>query len=240
MRRDHRPYWLRRVMAAHEAWHARHFLHPTFDSIGAGCSIAKPWHVHVFGSGIHLGSYVEIRATAANDVRFTSWTSQTGTGHIRIGDCCLIGPGVRLHSAQAIELQDAVMLASEVLISDADWHDHYDRLSVPGRTERVVIEENAWLGDRVTVLKGSRIGCNTIIGAGSVVAGTLPANVIAAGNPARVIRELDPDRPLVTRRVLYNNPEALAQKTDALYRLVLKDNTTWGWLRASLFPSRRD
>jgi acetyltransferase-like isoleucine patch superfamily enzyme len=46
-----------------------------------------------------------------------------------------------------------------------------------------------WLGTRVLVLKGARIGSGTIVGAGSIVSGTLPGDVLAVGSPAKVVRE---------------------------------------------------
>ncbi|UQS82531.1 sugar O-acetyltransferase [Bombilactobacillus folatiphilus] len=55
----------------------------------------------------------------------------------------------------------------------------------------IVIEDNVWLGGSVTVLPGVTIGQNTVIGAGSVVTHDIEANVLAVGNPARVIKRLD-------------------------------------------------
>jgi len=54
----------------------------------------------------------------------------------------------------------------------------------------VIIGENVFIGDNVMILKGAKIGKNSVIGAGSVVTGTIPENVLAAGNPCRVIRPL--------------------------------------------------
>jgi maltose O-acetyltransferase len=55
----------------------------------------------------------------------------------------------------------------------------------------VLIGDNVWLSVNVTVLKGVTIGANTIVGAGSVVTRSLPAGVVAAGVPARVLRRID-------------------------------------------------
>lgn len=57
----------------------------------------------------------------------------------------------------------------------------------------IVIGDNVWLGGGVIVCPGVTIGANTVVGAGAVVTRDLPANVVAVGNPARVIRQLDPD-----------------------------------------------
>ncbi|MBP6585915.1 MAG: hypothetical protein KA215_09645 [Flavobacterium sp.] len=57
-------------------------------------------------------------------------------------------------------------------------------------SKEIVIENNVFIGSNVTILKGVTIGENTVIGNGSVVTKSIPKNVIAAGNPAHVIREL--------------------------------------------------
>ena len=55
----------------------------------------------------------------------------------------------------------------------------------------MVIEDEVFIGMNVLILKGSHIGKGSVIGAGSVVSGTIPPGVIAAGNPIKVIREMD-------------------------------------------------
>jgi maltose O-acetyltransferase len=54
----------------------------------------------------------------------------------------------------------------------------------------IVIEDNVWLGGGVIVLPGVTVGANTIVGSGAVVTRDLPPNVLAVGNPARVVREI--------------------------------------------------
>ncbi len=58
--------------------------------------------------------------------------------------------------------------------------------------EPITIGDNVWLGGGVIVCPGVTIGENTVVGAGAVVTRDLPANVVAVGNPARVIRSLEP------------------------------------------------
>lgn len=58
-------------------------------------------------------------------------------------------------------------------------------------TDPVIIEDNCWIGANVTICPGVTIGENTVIGAGSVVTKDIPANVVAVGNPCRVLREID-------------------------------------------------
>ncbi len=55
----------------------------------------------------------------------------------------------------------------------------------------MTIGDNVWIGGDVTILPGTKIGDNVVIGAGSVVAKEIPSNVVAAGNPARVIKKID-------------------------------------------------
>lgn len=78
------------------------------------------------------------------------------------------------------------------LIMDSDFHDldPATRHSGTGGALPVQIGNNVWLGSRVIVQKGVSIGDNSVIAAGAVVTRPVPANVVAGGNPARVIREL--------------------------------------------------
>jgi acetyltransferase-like isoleucine patch superfamily enzyme len=85
------------------------------------------------------------------------------------------------------------MCGANVTITDTNWHalDWRDRLAgKPGDTAPVVIGEDVWLGMNAVVLKGVEIGRRTVVGAGSIVSRSLPADVIAAGQPAVVIRKL--------------------------------------------------
>ena len=75
------------------------------------------------------------------------------------------------------------------MITGTDWHT--DDLRT-GPDAPVTIKKGAWLGVNVTVLKGVTIGENTLVAAGSVVTRSLPANVVAGGVPAKVIRNISP------------------------------------------------
>jgi acetyltransferase-like isoleucine patch superfamily enzyme len=210
------------------------------DGVGQGLMTASPWHIHIFGSDICVGAHVEMRATPEAPIRLTTWENATCKGSILIGNHVLVGPGARLQSATRIELHDNVMLASNVLITDADWHDLHDRLSVPGGTAPVILHENAWIGDSSIICKGVTVGQNSVVGAGSVVTRDVPDNCVAAGNPARVISELDPNRQIVTRAALFEDPGALERETRDVYRLILRRNSIIGWLRSKLFPRKGD
>ena len=79
-----------------------------------------------------------------------------------------------------------------------------------------------------------------MIGAGAVVSKSIPANVIAAGNPARVVRELDPDREIRKREDLYADPLALEAEMQQLERYFSRDNSLISWLRALVAPTKHD
>ena len=132
------------------------------------------------------------------------------------------------------------MFAAGAYITDADWHDVYDRTEVVGVTRPVILEENVWIGDGATICKGVTIGKNSVIGAGSVVASDIPENVIAAGNPAAVVKPLDPDQDLVTRNKIFKDPGELERNTQAIEQYVLKNNTFADWIRSKLSPRRGD
>jgi len=200
----------------------------------------KPQHVEVFGGPVYLGDYSTIIATPDRKVRFAVWPVWLGKGKIEIGKCCLICPGTRIMSATSITMGDGCMTAQNVSISDADWHDIYDRSMPIGKTQAVTIGNNVWLGDSVIVGKGVTIGDNAVIGAGSIVVKDIPANAIAVGNPATVIKYLDPDKPLKTRMDWLSNPAKLASDFEIIDRALMKGNSLAGWFRSLLFPRKGD
>ena len=109
---------------------------------------------------------------------------------INIGSGCGLTATV-IASAESITIGNNVLCGANVTIMDTDFHGiASDKRKESGITAPVYIDENVWLGLNVTVLKGSVIGKNSVIGAGSIVSGEIPPNVIAIGQPAKVIREI--------------------------------------------------
>ncbi|TDQ33129.1 sugar O-acetyltransferase [Zeaxanthinibacter enoshimensis] len=99
--------------------------------------------------------------------------------HIRIGKNGLIGPGVHIYTAQhPLKAEDRIVTAE-------DGSSRYLTTSQP-----VHIGDNAWIGGNTVICPGVSIGNNVTIGAGSVVTKDIPDNVLAYGNPCRVIRSL--------------------------------------------------
>ena len=236
MRRDHRPYWAKRAFERLEHHWTEHFLRPQLDSLGTGHRFMKPWNLHLHGARIHVGDQVHVVTARDRHVRLCAWEHRERRGEIRIGDHALLCPGVRIDSAVGVTVGPATMIAAGAYLTDADWHGLYDRTALIGEARPVELAENVWIGDGATVCKGVRIGANAIVAAGAVVARDVPADVVVAGNPARVVKELDPERPRVTRRDLFADPEGLARFNEELDRWLLKDNGLAGWLRSVLAP----
>jgi|ERR1700722_1284275 acetyltransferase-like isoleucine patch superfamily enzyme len=108
--------------------------------------------------------------------------------HLHIGDRVFVNNGASVVAHCGIEIGNDTRIGDFVAIYDTDHHsvdsDH------PVKYAPVVIGSNVWLGRNVTVLPGSKIGDHTVVAAGSVVKGDLPPRVLAAGNPAKPVKEL--------------------------------------------------
>lgn len=239
MRFEHQPYRVKITWHWFQRFWARRFLVPQFDALGEHYMIVNPWHVEVVGSGITIGECLHMVAVKDRRISLTTWMMGQSLGRIAIGDHCLISPGTRMASATEIVIGNSTMIAQGVYISDADWHGIYDRATPIGQTAPVHIGDNVWICDGVMIGKGVTIGNNSILGAGAVVVRDVPANVIVAGNPAKVVRELDPEGPWHIRADLFTDPLALEKEMDAIYRYTLHDNSYWGWLR-SIFARKQE
>lgn len=220
-----------------QQFYAGRFLRPQFDFLGQNCLFIKPWHVELFGSPIELGNFAMVVATSDKKIRFSIWAEDQDSGRIKIGNYSLICPGVRISSANKITIGDNCMLASNVYITDSDWHDIYNRVA-NGKSGPVRIEKNVWIGDSAIVCKGVTIGENSIVGAGSVVVDSIPPNTVAAGNPAKVVKKLDPDKQITTRSNWFSNPAGLFRELDQYDRDMLKNNTLPHWIRSVFAPKR--
>ena len=261
MRKDHRPYFIKSLENKVVTWYADKYLRPQFLSLGKSLMTVRPWHITVFGYNVKLGDYATILAEPDNKVNLVSWAQSDfkelseiitssakkmddpedekqweGTGSIEIGDYALICPGVRIQAATRIAIGHGVMIAQRVYITDSDWHGIYNRCMPVGTTRPVTIGNNVWIGDGAMVCKGVTIGDNSIIGAGAVVSRDVPQNCIAAGNPATVVKHLDPDIPITGREVMFKNYRSTWDTLDAVDRDVHKANTFGGWLRHIVAP----
>lgn len=142
---------------------AQFVLRDLLGHLGEGAHVRAPLYVD-YGCHLSIG--------AGTFVNFN--LTALDVCEITIGDNCQLGPNVQLltpiHPLAATPRRE-------------QWE----------AGKPIVLEDNVWLGGGVIVCPGVRIGENSVIGAGAVVVGDIPANVIAVGNPARVVRELPAD-----------------------------------------------
>lgn len=130
--------------------------------VGENCYIEPPFHANFGGKHVHFGNNVYA------NFNFTC----VDDTDIFVGDCTMFGPNVTVATAGHPILPEIRAKAYQ--------------FNIPVRIGR-----NCWLGTGVVVLPGVTIGDNSVIGAGSVVTKDVPPNVIAVGNPCRVLREID-------------------------------------------------
>ncbi len=136
-------------------------LKEIFADVGEGCYIESPFYSNWGGRHVHLGKNVYANFGA-------TFVDDT---HIYIGDCTMLGPNVTLATAGHP--------------IDPELRGRGLQYNMPVR-----IGKNCWLGAGVIVMPGVTIGDNTVIGAGSIVTKDIPSNVVAVGNPCRVLREV--------------------------------------------------
>lgn len=112
-------------------------------------------------------------------------------GTLEIGESVFINYGCSIAADLLVRIGPRCNIGTHVIIMDNDFHRlEPDRRHEKPESRPIILEENVWLGGRVIVLNGVTIGKNSVIGAGSVVTRDIPANVVAAGVPARTLREL--------------------------------------------------
>lgn len=114
-------------------------------------------------------------------------STHSKAAEIVIGENCGFS-GTSISAYQSVKIGEHVLCGANTVVTDFDWHPVRSKTLMASAP--VVLEDNVWLGANCVVLKGVCIGENTIVGANSVVTRSLPANVLAAGNPAQVIRSL--------------------------------------------------
>jgi maltose O-acetyltransferase len=151
------------ALAADDAIGRFRLLRTLLGAVGEGTVIRPPFQCD-YGSQIHIGART-----------FANWgLIALDVAKITIGDDVQIGPNVQLLTATH---------PIEPAPRRAKWEG----------SKPITLHDNVWLGGGVIVCPGVTIGENTVVGAGAVVTRDLPANVVAVGNPARVIRTIESD-----------------------------------------------
>ncbi len=153
------------------------------DSVGT--NVRAFFHPHIENRGrIEIGDNVRLNSNWAPLELVTG-----PEGVITIGDSAYLNYGTLVSAQQRISIGARVMVGNYSIIADTEIPGISEPSNGPRLEPRgVEIGDGAWLAARVTVLPGARIGAGAIIAAGSVVAGHIPAGMIAGGIPARVLR----------------------------------------------------
>ncbi len=142
----------------------------------------------VFGNKVQMG----VVASPGFYSGYCYLEARFSESEITIGNQVSINNSFSAVAFSKITIGDGVLFGVNCSIIDNDGHvlaPDKRKLGIPD-AKPVRIEKNVFIGDNVTVLKGVTIGKNSVIGSGSVVTKDIPENVIAAGNPARIIRHL--------------------------------------------------
>ncbi len=116
-------------------------------------------------------------------------TDEKENAIIEIGDNTRIN-GASIHATEKISIGKNCLIAANVTIIDSDGHglSPVQRNLINPVSQPVIIEDNVWIGINSIILKGVKIGRNSVIGAGSIVTKNVPSNCVAAGNPACVVK----------------------------------------------------
>ncbi|KAE8560131.1 sugar O-acetyltransferase [Paenibacillus polymyxa] len=137
-------------------------LKKMFAEIGEGCYIEPPFHANWGGKHVHFGKKVYANFNL----------TLVDDTHIYVGDYTMFGPNVTVATS---------------------GHPILPELRLKGYqfNAPITIGKNCWIGSGAIILPGVTIGDNTVIGAGSIVTKDIPANVVAVGNPCKVLREIN-------------------------------------------------
>ncbi|WP_165958227.1 DapH/DapD/GlmU-related protein [Segetibacter sp. 3557_3] len=167
----------------------------TFAALGAGSSVAPLFF-------IKNPKYMKIgqNFSSLHNLRLEAWDSYAGTNYspqLSIGDNVCFNSDVHIGCIDKVQIGNNVLLASRIFISD---HSHgeinTEALKLPPIARQlfskgpVIIEDNVWIGEGVSILHGVTIGKNAIIGANAVVTKSIPPNCVAGGIPCKVLKAL--------------------------------------------------
>ncbi len=165
----------------------------------------------ILGSRVHIGRNLRVRKTLRirgpgrviiGDNAVIDGTSHDVTPYtyhpsavIRIGNNVFLN-GTRFGCRERIEIGDDCIIGDASML-DTDFH-HIDPAkrhgNEPPPSAPIVVGNNVWIAGASIIVKGVRIGDNSVVGAGSVVVSDIPANSLAVGNPAKVIRHLQAEQ----------------------------------------------
>ena len=148
-------------------------------------SVRLHGRVQLSGCGeVVLGKGVCLVGTVV-PIELVTYTS----GRVEIGDHTFINYGSSIAARASVKIGPHCLLGHYTFVMDNDQHDIIRHAEVP-QSGPVIMEDHVWIGSKTVILPGVRIGSRAVIGAGSIVTKDIPPRCVAAGNPARVLRQL--------------------------------------------------
>ncbi len=171
-----------------------------FNHFGKNNTFSARFNALVGAKYISLDSNINI----GRGVRLTAWDRfkaegeiQNFTPEITIGNNCSIGDNGHITAINKIHLGDNVLLGPKVLITDnSHGQINIEELDIAPNKRAlfssgpVIIEDNVWIGEKASIMPNVRVGKGSIIAANSVVTKDIPAYCLAAGVPAKIIKQL--------------------------------------------------
>ena len=145
---------------------------------------------------LNIGNHVTLRSRSKGyhaGMPFpTTILIDVANARISIGDGTRLN-GVYIHAQKEIIIGNNCVIAAGVNIIDSNGHElkSLDRTKGRDIPKEIYIEDNVWIGLNVIILKGTKIGKNSVVAAGSVVKGVFPENSLIAGNPAVQIDKIN-------------------------------------------------
>ena len=139
----------------------RELLDDLFGSVGDGVEVEPPFRCD-YGSNLHVGENFYANFDCV----------VLDAARVEVGDDCQLAPGVHIYTA-------------------THPLDAADRTAGPEYAEPVTLGDDVWVGGRAVVNPGVTVGDGAVVGSGSVVTDDVPAGVVVAGNPARLIERIE-------------------------------------------------
>lgn len=162
----------------------------TLKKVGDNVVIEYPYNI-TCQENIEIGE----RTTILAHSRINLYEKNNIIPKVKIGKNCYIGFFFSLLAGDDIEIEDDVLVASNVLISSENHsinpEDEKSYMDQDLLVSPVRIGQGTWIGEKVIILPGVTIGKKCVVGAGSIVTKSIPDYSIAVGNPARIIKKYD-------------------------------------------------
>lgn len=173
-----------------------YWISSEFNSFGNKTKISFPLDLKG-GKHINVGNSVTIGKNSILNA-WKTYLNYSFTPEIIIGNNTHLGEGIHISATTKISVGNNVLIGRRVSIIDNSHGDSSltDLMIAPANRKLyskgpIIIENNVWIGDKVTILSGVVIGTNSVIGANSVVTKNIPKNSIVGGIPAKIIKTIN-------------------------------------------------